>query len=481
VVLEPGERGPYEEAKGGKPGNARDIKVASVKRDMPPRGPAPALDFPDVTHVTLANGIPVAYAQRTAQPLTQVALSFDAGYSADPAAQRGIQNMVNQLLDEGAKGRTAQQIAEEKERLGANVNVAGSSDRTIVTLSALSANLAPSLALTRDIVLDPNFNPEDIDRVRSQLVTAIAQAKTNPGAIAQRAIMPLLFGEAHPYASTALGDESAVKALSRDDLLRFKDMWLRPDKAKLFVVSDRPLAEIMPMLDAAFGGWQAPAVPAGVKNFDAAVPAATGSRVVLIDRPDSPQSMIFAGQVTPIVASGDIVPVTASTDVFGGMASARLNQDLREAKSWSYGAFAGMSIREHAVPYMMQAGVQADRTGDSVAAMRRLLNDISGPKGLTADELALAVANNVDGLPGQFETGGAVLAAMVSNDQFGRPDNYFELIGPKFRALSPGVADAAFRQAINPDRFVYVVVGDAAKVKPQLDKLGIPVEVMEAR
>jgi zinc protease len=482
VLLEPGNRPPYEEAKGARKSAAKaDLKVASIKREMPPAGPAPALDFPDLERATLANGIPVAYARRTASPVTQLALTFDAGFAADPLDRRGVQNMALELLDEGAAGRTGQQIAEEKERLGVTISAAGSADRSIVTLSSLSANLAPSLALMRDIVLTPDFAPDEVGRVRSQLLTAIAQAKKSPGAIAQRTLPPLLYGTGHPYATTALGDEAAIQAITRDDLLAFKQSWLRPDKAKVFVVSDRPLSEILPFLEAAFGEWKAPDVPAGTKNFSTRPPAPSGSRIVLVDRPDSPQSIIYAGQVTPIVATSDLVPINAATDVFGGGTAARLSMDLRESKGWSYGAYGGLQIRDHAVPYVIQAPVQSDRTGESVAAIRMMLKDISSAKGVTGAELAQAVSNNVDGLPGQFETGGAVLAAMITNDQFGRPDNYYELLGGKYRALTPSVTDTAFREAIDPDKFVFVVVGDAAKVKPQLAKLGIPVEVVEAR
>ncbi len=482
VLLEPGDRPPYVEAKGAPRSAAKaDLTVASIKRTMPPSGPAPALDFPEIARATLSNGIPVAYAQRTASPVTQLALSFDAGYAADPLDRRGVQNMTLELLDEGAAGRSGQQIAEDKEKLGLGLVAAGGADRSIVTLSALSANLAPSLRLMRDVVLTPDFNLAEVDRVRGQLLTAVAQSKKNPGSIAQRALPPLLFGANHPYATTALGDEAAITAISRDDLIAFKDRWLRPDKAKLFIVSDRPLAEILPYLEAAFGDWRSAAIPAGTKDFSAAPPRPAGSRIVLVDRPDSPQSIIYAGQITPIVATGDLVPINAATDVFGGAAASRTNLDLREAKGWSYGAFGGLQMRNQSVSYILQAPVQADRTADSVAALRLLLTDISGKKGVTDSELALAVANNVDGLPGQFETGGAVLAAMLSIDQYKRPDNYYELLGPQYRALTPAQADAAFRAAIHPDRFVFVVVGDAAKVKPQLDKLGLPVEVVEAR
>ncbi|MEQ7874189.1 pitrilysin family protein [Sphingomonas sp. ASV193] len=483
IVMEPGERPPYDEAKpvAAPRSAAADIPVASVKRTMPPAGPAPALVFPQVQHVRLSNGIAVDYAQRTAAPLTQMALMFDAGVAADAPTGRGLQNMTVSLLDEGAGGMTSQQIAEAKERLGASIGAAGSSDDTTVTLSALSANLAPSLALVRTLVERPDFNPSDIDRVRSQLLTGIAQAKTDPGSIARRALPALLYGEASPYGGSALGDEAAVKGFTRADLMAFKDRWLRPDKARLFVVSDEPLAKILPLLDAAFGHWQAPATPAGVKQFGPMPAAPAAPRIVLIDRPGSPQSVILGGQLTPVDPRGDTIPVMAASDVFGGMASSRLNLDLREQKSWSYGAGGGLRMQANAVPYLVSAPVQADRTGESIAEIVSQLNGMNGGTPITAAELSQAVANNVDGLPGQFETGAAVLSAMIGNAQFGRPDNYYETFGPKFRALTPAQADAAFKAAIRPTGFTFVVVGDAKTVKPQLDKLGYNVEVQQPR
>ena len=182
IRLEPGDRPPYEEAKGPPPAKASDIKVASVKRQMPPAAPPEALDFPAVERTTLANGIKVTYAQRTAAPLTHVVLSFDAGFAADQPAERGLQNMTMALLDEGTEKLTAQQIAEAKERLGASLNSGGSADRSFVMLSALSPNLVPSLGLMTEIVERPAFAPTEIERIRSQLLTAIAQAKTTPSA-----------------------------------------------------------------------------------------------------------------------------------------------------------------------------------------------------------------------------------------------------------------------------------------------------------
>jgi zinc protease len=208
-------------------------------------------------------------------------------------------------------------------------------------------------------------------------------------------------------------------------------------------------------------------------------PKPAGSRIVLINRPDSPQSVILAGQLTPVDPTSDVTAFSAGSDVLGSASSSRINMDLREEKSWSYGSYGFPQLTEHAVPYLLIAPVQADRTGDSVAELLKQVKGITGANGVTADELTQAVATEVGGLPGQFETGAAVLSAMQQMALLKRPDDYYEQLTPKFRALNTAGVDQAVRAAINPDAFTFVVVGDAAKVKPQLDKLGVPVEVMQ--
>jgi zinc protease len=480
VTLEPGDRPAYVEAKGSKAAKV-DLPSKKTVRPIPSVAETPALDFPDIQHARLSNGIAVDYAQRNAVPTTQVALSFDAGYAADSAAERGLQSLAINLLDEGAAGKSSQQLAEERERLGAVIGTNGTADRSNVTLAALSANLDPSLTLLADIVQRPDFDRGELERLRTQTLTAIAQAKKDPNSIAGRTLPPLLYGANHPYASTGIGDEATVKAMSREQLLAFQSKWLRPDNLKIYVVSDLPIDQIMPKLEAHFGTWQAPASPRGTKAFGPLPDRPATSRIVLVDRPGSPQSIIYAGQLTPVDPRSDIVPVSGGSEVFGGNFLSRINMDLRETKGWSYGVRAGFGFNANSAPYIVSAPVQADRTGDSIKALQDNLIGFVGKKGTTQEEIDRAIANNVQGLPGRFETSGAVLGAMMTNDLYGRPDDYYELLGAKYRGLTRQSADSAYRAAVARNGFVWVVVGDAAKVRPQLAKLGMPIEVVEAR
>ncbi|WP_109809096.1 M16 family metallopeptidase [Sphingosinithalassobacter portus] len=488
LVISPGDREAYAESEQADRSAEPDAtetpaaeQEATVKRDpMPDVGQLSDLDFPDVTRTTLSNGVEVIYAHRDAVPVTQIALSFDAGMVADPADALGTQSLMLSVMDEGTDDMDSIQLAEAKERLGASISLGASADRTTATLSTPSPNLTASVDLFSDIVRNPAFAPEEVERLRNQLLASISQELTNPQGIAMRALPPLVYGSASPYAKLGAGrgDPAAVAALSRDDLVAFHDAWVRPDKAKVFVVSDRPLSEIVSALEAGFGNWTATG-DAGVKDFSAAAVQST-PHILLVNRPDSPQSVILGGQLTSLSAQGELLPVLTANDVLGGDFLSRINMDLREAKHWSYGAYGIFRRYENSVPYMIVAPVQADKTGESIASLQQDVTSFLSTKGITPEEFDLTIKGNIRELSGAFETSDSVLGAMQSNDLFGRPDDYYDTIAQKYRALSREELDAAAREALDPDNFVWVVVGDAETVRPQLDSLGLPVEVISA-
>ncbi|MBW8786024.1 MAG: insulinase family protein [Novosphingobium sp.] len=482
ITLSPGEREAYTDAKAVEPPKTtKNEGAVKGNRPLPPVGQLAALDFPTITHTKLANGIPLDFVQRGGGvPLTQIALSFDAGSAADSPTERGLAAMSMDLLDEGTSKLTSQQVAEAEERLGADVSTSNGADRSYVMLNALSPNLAPSLDLMSDVVKDAAFRPNDVERIRAQTLTAIAQTQKDPTRVARRLMPLVLYGPNHPYGGPAGGDPRAIAKFGRADLIAFEQRWLRPDTAKIFVVSDRPLSEVQPLLEARFGQWTAPAAPKGAKTFTALPPRPVTSKILLVNRPGAPQSSILGAQLLPLDPKGDIIPFDAANDALGGDFLSRLNMDLREEKGWSYGVSGDEQLNLHAVSYVVSAPVQADRTGDSLAELNRQISEFVTTKGVTQDELTRVVTNNVNQLPGEFETSGAVLGAMMNIDMLQRPDNYYETLAPEYRAQTTASLDKAVRSALDPKGFTWIVVGDAAKVRPQLEKLGMPIEVVEA-
>jgi len=500
LTIEPGERDTSAEARaiagdvtppeGRGPAHYRDPAepliagpLAAVDRSkMPPVGKFPGLDFPTIERATLSNGIKVYFARRPAVPVVRVAVSFDAGSAADPKDQLGLQSLTMALLDEGTTTRSSVQIAEAQERLGATISSNGGIDRSTVGLYALTPNLGASLELLADIVRNPAFDPKEVERLRAAQLARIAAQLSQPNGLAAYVLPGKLYGPDHPYGRpfAGTGDVATVSKITRDAIVQFQRSWLQPSKAEIFVVGDTTMADLKPLLEASFGNWAEDRMARPTKNFAAAIPAQTGTKIYLVDRPGSPQSVIFGGQVLKQSGKDDTLTVLRqANDVLGGSFLSRLNTDLRETKGWSYGVGSGVQNFIDRVPFILNAPVQSDRTGESVAALIADIKAYLGPNGTTAEELQRTTDGSIRELPGSFETSDAVLGALQRIVQYGRPDNYYETLAARFQAMKTTDLDASARAAIDPDKLVFVVVGDAAKVKPQLDKLGLPVEMVQ--
>lgn len=482
LTVSPGEREAYVEPPRTAP--QADAAAPAAEPTRVQRGPLPEvgrindLDFPDVQRAKLSNGIEIVYARRDAVPVTRMSMAFDAGIVADPAGKVGTGTLTLSLLEEGTTTRDSIQIAEAQERLGARIGIGSSSDRSFVSLYAPSTNLAGSIQLLSDVVRNPAFAQSEIDRQRNRLLARIAQERTSPNGLGNLALAPRLFaGSLYANTGQGSGDPAAVQALTRDDLVAHHRAWIRPEKATIFVVSDRPLAEIQAALEAGFGNWQGEGAP-GSKT--ATSPQPVTPRIILVDRPNSPQSLILAGQITPLQSRGELLPALTVNDVLGGDFTSRINMDLREAKGWSYGSRGNFNRLESVVAYTIAAPVQADKTGPAIQSLRNEVTAFLTNRGVTPEEFDRTVTGNIRELAGNFETGNAVLGAMQTNHFFGRPDNYYDTIAQRYRALTPQALDAAARGALDPNKFIWVVVGDAASVRPQLDSLGLPVEVIAA-
>lgn len=478
IRVDPGEREAYEEAAASRPAPAPIEPLEITPREpMPPVGQIADLDFPDTQRATLSNGVEVIYAQRDALPVTVAALEFDAGLAADPADKLGLQTLMLNVLSEGTTTRDAAALAEAEETLGASISANASLDRTSLTLSTPSANLEGALELLADVARNPAFAADEIERLREQQMASIGQELTNPTGLAQRAMPELVYGPGHPYGrpTSGLGTVPLLQSLTRDDLVGFHQAWLRPDNAKVFVVSDRPLNEVTALLEAQLGDWAAPAAPKGSKTFPAAVPT-PASRIVLIDRPQSPQSVIYAGEVLGIDGSDDTVVLNAGNEVIGAGFLSRINQDIRETRGWSYGVQGGISAPAGPLFYFVAAPVQADRTGDSIQALLDNFAAFEGDRGTTAEEHERTMNGRLRSLAGGYETSGNVLASLRSNSLYQRPDNYWSTIGDRYRTMTAAEMDASIRDSVDTSRWVWVVVGDASVVRPQLEDLGLPIE-----
>jgi zinc protease len=452
---------------------------APDRSKLPDVGNLQSLDFPAIERGKLKNGMQVIFARRAAVPTVNMTISFDAGYAADPKSALGTQSLMLAMMDEGTKTLNSTQLAEAQERLGANISLGANNDNTFATLFALKANLKPSVALLDDIVRNPAFDAKELERIRAQQLNRINAELKNPQAIASRKLASAIYGNAHPYGNppSGTGDAEVVKKLARDDLAAFHSNWIRPDNGRIFVVGDTSLKEVTKVLNTSLGKWKVPAGARAAKNFGAAIPAPS-PRIILVDRPKSPQSVILAGKVLAAKGTDELETLRAANEVFGGSFLSRINTNLRETKGWSYGVRSQVSSNKQQISFSMSAPVQSDRTGDSIKELRSDMKAFLTTKGITAEELTRTINGNVRELPGSFETSSDVMSGLQNIVNYGRRDDYYEKLAGVYSGMTAAQIDAAARGALSVDDLTFVVVGDAKIVKPQLETIGLPIEMV---
>ncbi|KLE33733.1 M16 family metallopeptidase [Aurantiacibacter gangjinensis] len=465
------------------PDTGSDFEVTRTGPEIALPTPAPVgeLTFPEVERAELSNGIPVFLARRTSVPKVSLAMVFDAGSVVDPAGAYGTHETMIDMLSEGTETRSALDIAIESETLGASISVNAGAESSTASLTTLSPNLGASLDLMADIVRNPAFEADALERVRSQRLAAIAQETSSPGSMASRAFGPLIFGEAHPYAyASTAGDAAAVEALSAADLAAEHAEWIRPETARITVVGDVTMEELVAALEASFGDWQSDGTAVPAKTVDQATPAPQ-TQIVVVDRPNSPSSYLMMGRITPLSGwEPGQEALELANEVIGSGFLSRLNQDLRETRGWTYGIGSSIPMRNGPRNIVVQTQVQADRTADSIRVVLDQMEAFPATDPVDDVELQRVTDGNIRNLPNRYETNGQVLGALLGNQNAGRDIRYQMQLPALYGAVDAGDINAAAARYLQPDGFTVVVIGDRSVVEPQLEALGMPVTYIDA-
>jgi zinc protease len=442
----------------------------------PPLGPAPSLTLPPVQKLALPNGLPVWIVEQHEVPLVQVNVVVRTGSSADPAGKFGLASLTAAMIDEGAGGRDALELADAFDMLGAQVGTTGSFDWSAVRMSVPVTRLGEALPLLADVVMRPDFPQAELERLREERLTQFLQARDDPAAIAQTAFPRLLFGPEHRFGSPGAGTEASVKGLTVEDLRGFHAEHFRPDNAVLLVVGDITAAEVHPLLEEHFGGWTVE----GRKPAPAVVPGGRQPerrQVYLVDKPGAAQSQVRIGWVGVPRGTRDYFPIIVMNTVLGGSFTSRLNTNLRETHGYAYGAGSAFDMRRAPGPFFASAGVQTDKTAEALTEFFTELNGILAP--MPADELDKARNYLALGFPRGFETTGDLARRLEEQYVYDLPDDYFSQYVERVQAVTATDVARVAKAYVQPDRFIVVVVGDLSEIEAPVRKLALgPVTVV---
>lgn len=452
------------------PGYSEGEAVAD-RSSLPPVGDSPAVSFPALQRATLSNGLDVVLTERHTTPVVNFNLVLDAGYAADILASPGTSGLAMNMLDEGTTSRSSLEISEELALLGASLGAGASLDMSGVSLSALKENLDASLDLYVDVILNPSFPEADFQRLKQQQLVGIQREKVTPIMMALRVFPRLLYGEGHPYGLpfTGSGDAESVQALTREDLVAFHRTWFKPGIGTLVVTGDITMDELLPRLESAFGAWSAGDAP---EKTVSTVAMRDGGTVYLMDRPGAAQSMIFAGHVAPPRGNAEEIAIQTLNTVLGGAFISRVNMNLREDKSWSYGAATVIIPARGQRPFFAYAPVQSDKTAESMLEIASEFEAVIGDRPMDAGELGWAIDTQTLTLPGRWETLSSVASSVVDIVNYGLPDDYYDGYAARVRGVTLDQANAAARTLVHPDNLVWVVVGDRDTIEPRIRELG---------
>jgi zinc protease len=456
------------------------VSVAQQAPDRskaPAVGPAPALHLPAIEKRTLSNGLPVWIMGVHKVPTAHLELVVRAGVASDPAGKFGLASLTADMLDEGAGTRSALQVADAIDFLGADLSTGGSPDASLVDLHVPVARLADALSVMADVVARPAFPEDELKRLREERLASLLEAQDDPEQLISFAFPRLVYGVKHRYGTQTIGTAAAITALTPADLKAFHAAEYSPSNSALMVAGDVTAATVVPQLEKAFASWKAsgevkaPAIPQA--------PQLTGRRVFLIDKPGAAQSQIRIGWIGVPRSTPDYFALRVLNTILGGSFSSRLNNNLREVHGYAYGAGSSFDMRLGAGPFYASAGVQTDKTSEALKEFFNELTRIHEPFGAGELEKAKNYAALLQ--LRNFETTRGAASQLAQAFIYALPPDYFQTFGDRIRAVTAADVKRAADKYIQPDKFAVVIVGDRKVIEPGVAALNLgPLTVIDA-
>jgi zinc protease len=456
--------------------------TVSINADEPWRatkpgaGAAKAVRVPVPQSFELPNGLTViALPQTGGVPVVSANLVLRSGSDANPLDKPGLASFTADLLDQGTTTRSATQIAEEVAQIGASLDTGTSRDATTISTSSLSRNFPVALALVADVALRPSFPNEEVERVRGTRLADIAQQRSNPAQVVGVVTGKTLYGT-HQYGFPEVGTVESNKQLTRADLQAFWKQHFVPGNAALVVTGAITVAELRKLAQTTFGDWpKGTASPAKL-----GVPTTTPPRLVIVDRPGSPQTQLRVATFGVPRSSPDYMPVRVMNTILGGMFASRINMNLREEHGYTYGANSQFPFWRSGGPFSVATGVRTDVTAPAVHEVMAELKEM-GETRVTPEELTLAKDAITLQLPALFETNDRTAASLSTLFTHGLPLNYYSNLAEQISVVDAQAVQDVAKKYLLLDKFAVVAVGDRAKIAEPLEKeLGTKAEIRDA-
>ncbi len=442
----------------------------SLDRSLPPEvAPPPGVTLPDQVRFTLDNGLRVVLVERHRVPMVAVRILIPGGGGAVEAHQAGLAVLTAEMLDEGTTTRSAMEIAEGVERLGASLRSSAGWDASTVSLRVVKPRVKGAFEILSDVLMNPSFPEEELERVRREQLDWILQSMDEPSVLANNAFANVLFGEEHIYGQPLGGTRTGVEALTREAVTTFyRDRYVA-NNSIMIVVGDIDEEETRELLDGTLAAWQTGSPRSLVRPRAPDVPSAT---IFVVDKPGAAQSEIRVGRIGVDRGTEDYFGLTVLNTVLGGSFTSRLNMKLREEKGYTYGAGSFFDMRLWEGPFVARSGVQSEVTDSAVVDFMREIRRMSEEE-IPEEELTRGRNYLALRLPQQFESVSDIASRLSELLLYGLPEDFYDVYVDRVLETEAAGIQALAKRHLDPEDMVIVVAGDRATIEEPLRRLGI--------
>jgi zinc protease len=432
---------------------------------------------PRIESWSLPNGVRVLFVERHELPIVAVRVVSGVGAGDVRGLRPGAVAFMGAMLEQGAGKRTALEISDQYEALGAEHGASCDWDACALRVKVLASHLGPALDLLADVALRPRFLDTEIERTRKRWLASLEQEKSSPQAMEQNALAAAVFGRGHPYGHSLRGAPVDVTELKRDEIERAWQRTFQPRSTAIVVAGDVDPAQLRRLLEGRFGAWRG----ALAERAPVAQTATSGKGsilVVLVDAPGAAQSQVYVAHEGAPFSTRDRIALGVMNAILGGMFSSRINLDLREAHAYTYGAHSRFSLRHGAGPFTAGGAIFTEHTGDAVRAVLAHVVRIRD-EAVTADELADAKENAKLALPARFEGVDDIAGALQELAVYELPLDEYAVRSARIDGVTAEDVQRVAKKWLHPDATRIVVTGDRAKVEKDLASFG-PIELRDA-
>lgn len=449
-----------------KTGTSPTSDEAQAFRSEQPKAGAPK-DFvgPVPTRTTLPSGLTLLVIEKHELPLVAVQLVVRSGTSADAKGHEGIAQMVANMLQSGTTTRKASDIDEAIETLGAQIQTSTDLDGSSAFVQVLKGNLPQAFDVLADVVQNPTFPPDELERVRKTMTTNLLQERDSPPRLASRTLLQTIYGD-HPYGRNAAVTPDGLAKVKRDELKAFHTKHYRPGNAALIVIGDITASEAVKLATEKFAAWKGSDTPPTIGAVTSKKPG-----IILVPKAGAAQAQILAGHVGVSRSDPDFYSLVLANLVLGGQFNSRINMNLREQKGFTYGASSAFNYGRGPGAFFVATSTRPEVAAPAIHEVLLEIRKLR-ESGVTEQELENAKSNYIESLPGEFDTVRALARMVGTIYMYDLPLDYYGTIGEKLRAVTSDAVAKAVRDHIDDDKLEIVVVGDEGQLKAQLEALG---------